>query len=346
MYRFLPLLTVMLAAPAVCSAQAGEIRLGAPEISGGTVKVPVSLDGNVGEGAAAMDFRFRYDPSVFEPVSIQAGAAASAAQKLVQANVVRPGEYVVLVFGLNQETVAAGEIANITLRRLDETATGASELRIANTTISLPNATDLASSGSTVTVDFGAPPTENPPPDPGESPPEAPETPPPAEPETPQSPPGSPGGTPPLPSKGQPASAGVVDSSAQAATSLPTARPVPGEGSGRQLAQADALRAELPRGGAEAVDKERANAKTAQPSPRAGVKDARPSDAAAIRGDGSAADAATRSANPSPESEEQPAADQPPAASSSPGGASRLIAIGAGVAVLAALLGIRKFLFR
>lgn len=150
----------LLAVPAF--AQTGVLNMGVPESTGDTVRVPVQLEGEVGNGVSAMDFRLTYDPLIFEPVSAAAGSALQSTGKLVEANVSRPGEYTVLIFGMNQTGVSGGEVANIELRVLGEPPAGATELAITNTTLSLSNAQRLPSRGSTRTVRFDGPPPAEP----------------------------------------------------------------------------------------------------------------------------------------------------------------------------------------
>lgn len=165
--RLTPLIAILslaLAQPSL--AQNGVLRFGAVTVQGDVMRVPVSLEGDLGDGVSAMDFRIFYDPDVFEPISVQPGPAAQAADKLVQANVIGPGEYIVLMFGMNQSTLGSGEAVQVAMRVLNEPSAGQTELRIANTTMSLPNATDIPSHGTATTVWFsGGVPGSTPPED-------------------------------------------------------------------------------------------------------------------------------------------------------------------------------------
>ena len=154
-YRRACLLIIALSLSASSAiGQTGVLELGTPVAVGETIRVPIQLGGDVGNGVSAMDFRLNYDPAVFEPVEVSAGAALQAAGKLVEANVARPGEYAVLIFGMNQSGVTGGEVAQIALRVLDKPPSEGSELAITNTTLSLANAQRLPSRGSTRTVSF------------------------------------------------------------------------------------------------------------------------------------------------------------------------------------------------
>lgn len=155
------------------SANAGELAVGGVSFKGTTVNVPILLKGDVGTGVATMDFTFTYDPTVFEPVGVTAGEAASAADKGVQYNLLEPGQCKVVMMGLNQTVVPSGEVAMLRLRRLTESA-GSTELAISDPTFSDPNAAAIPSKGTTETIELTGgttPPGEtDPEPDPNETP--------------------------------------------------------------------------------------------------------------------------------------------------------------------------------
>jgi len=108
----------------MCSAAnafaVGTLQLGEATVEDQQVVIPVILGGNVGSGVSAMDFRIHYDPAVLEPVSAEAGPAAMGADKNVMANVRSPGEYVVVMMGMNQTTCRSGEVVNIVMQRIGE----------------------------------------------------------------------------------------------------------------------------------------------------------------------------------------------------------------------------------
>ncbi len=176
---------------------AGTVQFGSPVVTGSDVQVPVVLQGDVGAGVAAMDFRFTYDPSVLQPVGIIAGQAAAEARKTVSSNMVSPGEYVVVLFGMNQSVIQAGEVVTVAMKRVGEAASGESQIAINQTTLASLQGQEIASEGSTGTVSFTAPPTQDngetpdPPVTPGDDPGNKP-TPNPADPDVPD---GSGGGT-------------------------------------------------------------------------------------------------------------------------------------------------------
>jgi hypothetical protein len=142
----------------VPAAEAGTLVAGDPSVAGSNVIVPVLLQGDVGTGVATLDFTFRYDPAVFEPVGAQAGPAAQSARKDVQSNMINPGEYVVLVFGMNPTTMQQGEVVSVTLRRIETQAASQSHVAIRNTTFSSADGREIPSEGSTRTVNLTTPP--------------------------------------------------------------------------------------------------------------------------------------------------------------------------------------------
>ena len=152
-----------------CIALAGTVQVGTPAINGSDVTVPVVLQGDVGAGVAAMDFRLNYDPAVLQPIGFIAGTAAVDARKTVQANVVAPGECVVVLFGMNQSVIQTGEVVTVSMKKVGEAASGQSQIAISQTTMASFQGQEIASQGSTGTVDFSqAPPSD------GDNPPDPP----------------------------------------------------------------------------------------------------------------------------------------------------------------------------
>lgn len=109
---------VAVVAISVAAHGVGTLQIGAMKVEGDQVTIPVLLGGDVGAGVAAMDFRVTYNPEVLQPLTAVPGSAAAQAQKRVLANMGAPGEYVVVMMGMNQTTCNAGEVANVVLRRV------------------------------------------------------------------------------------------------------------------------------------------------------------------------------------------------------------------------------------
>lgn len=154
--------TVLLVLGAAAPAGAGSLRIGNPTVSGDIITVPVLLDGDVGDGAAAASFRLNYNPSVVEIVDISAGLAATSAGKDVRGNVREPGGYQVVLMGMNMQTMAGGEVAMVQLRKLADTESGRTNVSITDTSLASAQGTEIPSRGSTGTIDFAEAGTEEP----------------------------------------------------------------------------------------------------------------------------------------------------------------------------------------
>lgn len=131
------------------------ITIGAPQHSGDILTFPITMSGDFEGEVSAMDFQLQYDSRELRPMGINASRAAVASNKEVQANVVGPGQYKVLLFGFNQTPLGQGEIANVQFRIMSEPQDGKINLSIANTTVSQSNATAIPSRGDSFTYQIG-----------------------------------------------------------------------------------------------------------------------------------------------------------------------------------------------
>ena len=171
---------------------AGTLLLGQPMVNGGQFVFPVDLQAGDGQ-VSALDFRMQFDPQVFQPVSAEAGNAALAANKMVSANYVAPGEYVVVMMGLNQTAMPSGHVATIVMQRVGTEELVSSPVSIVDPTLATPDGVELPANGSSVSVPLGGkPPAE------GENAAEG-ETDTPETPESPQAPAPAPGEAPATP---------------------------------------------------------------------------------------------------------------------------------------------------
>ena len=130
---------------------AGTLTPGKPRVESDRYEVPIYLSGAAND-VAALDFSLAYDPAVFQPVSISPGAAASAAGKLVTANLPEPGKYIVVMMGFNQTPVANGEVARIVLERVGSSSQRESNLSVGDTTLSTWEGVELPAEGGTAAV--------------------------------------------------------------------------------------------------------------------------------------------------------------------------------------------------
>ncbi len=138
----------------------GLLDIGQPTVEDSRYTVPIVLRDGGGE-VAALNFRLRYDPALFQPLGAASGPAALAANKMVTANMPTPGEYIVVMMGLNQSTLEGGEVARITLERIAETAyTDKTELSVSEPTLATWEGIELPVRGGSRRIAFGSPPEE------------------------------------------------------------------------------------------------------------------------------------------------------------------------------------------
>lgn len=140
----------------------GVLSMGTPSVDGTNVTVPVYLQGDINEGVAALDFTLQYDPSVLAPNGVRAGESALAADKGVQYNMTSPGNYVVMMFGLNQSTMATGKVADISFRRVDSVNPSETNITIGGTTLASLTGQTIPSQGSTASFQFDGTPGNEP----------------------------------------------------------------------------------------------------------------------------------------------------------------------------------------
>jgi len=139
----LALLLAMLFAVAAFSE--GTLQVGSPKVEGNKVIFPIILGGDQAGRVASLDFRLNYDPAVLKPVSTEAGAAATESDKRVMANAKQPGEYIVVMMGMNQTACAPGEVAKVVMERVAESDPKQWGLDITRQTLSSPEGTVIDS---------------------------------------------------------------------------------------------------------------------------------------------------------------------------------------------------------
>lgn len=130
------------------SAQAfagGTLQITDVKVEGTQVTIPVVLGGDSAGSVSALDFRLTYNPEVLRPVSANVGAMASGADKRVMANMSAPGEYIVVMMGMNQTTCSAGEVAQVVMEKVSDSQTANWGLGIAQPTLSSLDGSVIAS---------------------------------------------------------------------------------------------------------------------------------------------------------------------------------------------------------
>jgi hypothetical protein len=147
-------LALSLFAASTGAADGGSIGLGRPTVVGSQYTIPVVLSG-AADQVAALNFELSYDPAVFRPVAASSGPNALQANKIVNANMPEPGKYIVVMMGLNQETVRPGEVATLVMERVSAPEDGASDLSIDRPTLSTAQGLEIPSRGErrTITMD-------------------------------------------------------------------------------------------------------------------------------------------------------------------------------------------------
>lgn len=148
----------LLISPLLVTLQAwsGTLSVEPPKVESNRYVFPIGLD-NTSTGVTSMDFQVRYDPTVFTPVDVVAGASATSAGKVVDGNLSAPGTYSVLVMGLNQNGLPPGEVAQVVFERNPDAAASSSLLTIARPTLSDAQGTVMSATGGEHTVNFDQP---------------------------------------------------------------------------------------------------------------------------------------------------------------------------------------------
>ncbi|MFP4502526.1 MAG: cohesin domain-containing protein [Candidatus Hydrogenedentota bacterium] len=135
------------------TALAGTLSIGRPTVEDSNYVFPITLRETTDE-VAALNFQLEYDPEVFAPAEVAAGAAAMASRKQVEGNTPVPGRYTVLMSGLNQETVSSGAVAYVTMRTIAEPAEQLTRLLLVEPTLATYDGVELPARGSARLVRF------------------------------------------------------------------------------------------------------------------------------------------------------------------------------------------------
>ena len=135
-------------------AWGGTLRLGAPTVEDRWVTFPIVLEGNLGNGIAALDFRFSYDPAVFKPLAVEPGPAVTEADKRLEWNVRSPGECIVVMMGMNQNVCQQGDLAQIMLQRIADPGQQKHRFAVTRPTFSSLEGEVIDAHGSTETLTF------------------------------------------------------------------------------------------------------------------------------------------------------------------------------------------------
>ena len=159
MNRMVVVVAAMLVTEAVGAVST--LSIGDLKVEGNQVEIPIVLGGNVGGGVSAMDFHLNYNPEALQPVSASAGGMAALADKRVMANVGAPGEYVVVMMGMNQAACAPGELAKVVMQRTGGSSESNWGLGITGQTLSASNGAVMESQALPFTFHSNGDPVES-----------------------------------------------------------------------------------------------------------------------------------------------------------------------------------------
>jgi cohesin domain-containing protein len=139
------------------SATAGQLQIGSPTFSDDEVTLPISLNHTTTPGVASLSFELSFDPDVLEFDEASVGAVAASAGKDVQTSLPEPGRLIVVVLGLNTNTIGNGVVTDITLGVLDPPASLRSTVVVEETVFAPSDGSmELPSQGDTRFVEFQA----------------------------------------------------------------------------------------------------------------------------------------------------------------------------------------------
>ncbi len=98
----------------------------------------IALDSAKAEAVSALQFQLEFDARAYAVESVNAGSVAKEASKEVHMNPLRKGTIVVLVAGLNQNTIANGTVAQCCLKKLGGQGAPAQPVKLSKVTLSDP----------------------------------------------------------------------------------------------------------------------------------------------------------------------------------------------------------------
>jgi len=138
------------------------LGLGAQQLTLGTVQAPpgqtVTLGVQLATGGAqiaGVQFDLIYDPNTFT-LTPTAGAAATAAGKGVQTNMVQSNDMRLIVTGINQTPIASGDIADLSIHIATNATAGPHSLAFSGVVATTPAATVVAVTATNGTVNVSA----------------------------------------------------------------------------------------------------------------------------------------------------------------------------------------------
>ncbi|OGO15221.1 MAG: hypothetical protein A2Z14_08350 [Chloroflexi bacterium RBG_16_48_8] len=105
------------------------------------VAVPITLESAAGVSIAALNFDLQYDESKLNLADVTLGVAAQAAEKVVASSLPANGTIRVVVYGLNQNAIGDGVVANIVFDVKADATVGSIPLNFTDAIAASPEAT-------------------------------------------------------------------------------------------------------------------------------------------------------------------------------------------------------------
>lgn len=150
---FSAILLLTLAVGAAASSPTVVISAGSASGNPGdtNINVPVSLQSKDGAHVVGLNFDLSFDDNRLNVSSVTIGPAASGAGKIMSWSQLSTSTVRVIIFGLNQDMIPNGTVANVIFNVLDDAAPETSHLVLSNAA-----ATDPSSSGIGVRLNNGS----------------------------------------------------------------------------------------------------------------------------------------------------------------------------------------------
>ncbi len=122
------------------TVHAATLMLGAADTLSGesNIRVPVTLTPGKGESVAAIQFDLHFDVSRLRLVSVNTGAAASAAGKSASSYALGDGKHRIIVIGMNQNILGQGSVIELLMEVIPNTPPGVYPLTMTNVVFSNP----------------------------------------------------------------------------------------------------------------------------------------------------------------------------------------------------------------
>lgn len=154
---------VRCAAACLCALLLGVAKAGAATLGlgsangtpgGAAVVLPLTLAPDTGETVVAFQLDLGFDATFLTLANVTLGPASTAASKTLSVNTLGPGAVRVLVAGINQNAIAAGDVLDVSVQ-VKAGATGTSNIALGNVVLADPNghSVPVTTANGTITAD-------------------------------------------------------------------------------------------------------------------------------------------------------------------------------------------------